>query len=128
MRNAPATQPIEDAEQQVSSQSQPMAHAHVLAALDALPEEFRVVLVLAVIEGFTCKEIAKMLAVPMGTVMSRLGRARARLREQLQGHEAFCSKAGALKQDSPAAKNAIAGWGAARGHDARRTPDGGLIQ
>jgi RNA polymerase sigma-70 factor (ECF subfamily) len=54
-----------------------------VTALDALPEEHRIVLMLAIVEGFTCKEISQMLAVPMGTVMSRLSRAREGLRKKL---------------------------------------------
>jgi len=55
----------------------------VFGALDALPEDHRTVLVLAVVEGFTCKEVARMLDVPIGTIMSRLSRARVSLRQQL---------------------------------------------
>jgi RNA polymerase sigma-70 factor (ECF subfamily) len=55
----------------------------VVSAFDTLSEDHRVVLVLAVIEGFTCKEIAQMCGLPMGTVMSRLSRARVALREAL---------------------------------------------
>jgi RNA polymerase sigma-70 factor (ECF subfamily) len=57
-------------------------------ALDSLPEEFRTALLLAVIEGFTCREISGILGVPMGTVMSRLSRARQVMREKL-GERAF---------------------------------------
>ena len=50
-------------------------------ALARLPAEQRAVLLLAVVEGFTCRELADMLSVPIGTVMSRLSRARAAMRE-----------------------------------------------
>lgn len=53
-------------------------------ALDALSQEYRAVLMLAVVEGFTCQETAQILDVPMGTVMSRLSRARAALRGKLR--------------------------------------------
>ena len=56
----------------------------VLAAVDQLPPDQRLVLMLATIEGFTLEEVARMLAVPQGTVNSRLGRARATLRTQLK--------------------------------------------
>jgi RNA polymerase sigma factor (sigma-70 family) len=51
----------------------------VAAALETLPDEQRVILVLIVIEGHSYKEVSAMLEVPIGTVMSRLGRARAKL-------------------------------------------------
>jgi RNA polymerase sigma-70 factor (ECF subfamily) len=52
-------------------------------ALDSLPLEHRTVLLLGVVEGFTCREISRILSVPIGTVMSRLSRARQSLREKL---------------------------------------------
>ena len=55
----------------------------VLSALDALSAEHRLVLVLAAVEGFTCKEIAGICSLPIGTVMSRLSRGRAELRKIL---------------------------------------------
>ena len=57
--------------------------SNVHAALEAMPEEHRVVLLLAVVEGFTCKEMGKILEIPVGTVMSRLSRARVGLRQRL---------------------------------------------
>jgi RNA polymerase sigma-70 factor, ECF subfamily len=55
----------------------------VLSALNGLSEEHRVILTLAAVEGFKCKEIAQMCALPLGTVMSRLSRARSELRRLL---------------------------------------------
>lgn len=52
-------------------------------ALDELSNEHRAVILLAVIEGFTCREVAGILSLPIGTVMSRLSRARQALRESL---------------------------------------------
>ncbi len=52
-------------------------------ALDALPEQFRVAVLLADIEGFSYKEIAEMLDIPIGTVMSRLHRGRKGLQKAL---------------------------------------------
>ncbi|MEM8596650.1 MAG: RNA polymerase sigma factor, partial [Pseudomonadota bacterium] len=48
-------------------------------AIAALPEEQRLVIGLVAIEGYTYKEAAAVLDIPVGTVMSRLARARARL-------------------------------------------------
>jgi RNA polymerase sigma-70 factor (ECF subfamily) len=48
----------------------------VKAALEALPEKFRLPVLLADVEGFSYKEIAEMLEIPVGTVMSRLHRGR----------------------------------------------------
>lgn len=53
--------------------------AQVRALVAELPEEQRLVLALVAIEGRSYREVAEMLAVPVGTVMSRLSRARARL-------------------------------------------------
>ena len=52
-------------------------------ALEELPAEFREVIVLRDLEGFSYKEIAIIAKVPTGTVMSRLARARKRLKELL---------------------------------------------
>ncbi len=57
----------------------------VLSALDCVPVEFRTVVVLADVEEFSYKEIAHMLEIPIGTVMSRLSRGRKLLRELLAG-------------------------------------------
>jgi RNA polymerase sigma-70 factor, ECF subfamily len=55
----------------------------VQAAVDALPEAFRLPVLLADVEGFHYKEIADMLDVPVGTVMSRLHRGRKALQKSL---------------------------------------------
>lgn len=52
-------------------------------ALDGLPLEHRTVLLLGVVEGLTCGEMADVLSVPIGTVMSRLSRARQAMRSRL---------------------------------------------
>lgn len=63
-----------------------MQDKEVLNALDKLPRQFREVVVLADIEDFAYREIAEMLKVPMGTVMSRLNRGRKLLRTQLTSY------------------------------------------
>src|SRR3989337_3535529 len=57
--------------------------ADVKGALDSLPEAFRNVVVLADIEGFSYKEIAEILSIPIGTVMSRLHRGSPQLNVKL---------------------------------------------
>ena len=56
---------------------------HLWQAIDALPEKLRIVIVLAGIEGHDIREVAALLAVPDGTVKSRLFLARQQLRERL---------------------------------------------
>ena len=60
-----------------------MPDEDVKAALDALPEAFRMAVLLADVEGFSYKEIAGILDIPIGTVMSRLHRGRRALEKAL---------------------------------------------
>jgi RNA polymerase sigma-70 factor, ECF subfamily len=60
-----------------------MPESVVKDAIDALPEQFRVAVLLADVEGFSYKEIAEMTEVPIGTVMSRLHRGRKQLQARL---------------------------------------------
>ena len=55
----------------------------VREAIESLPDTYREIVLLRDIEGFTYQEIATVLDCPAGTVMSRLGRARGRLRKML---------------------------------------------
>lgn len=58
--------------------------ARLEKALEELPEKFRVVLLLAAIQGYTLEEVAGMLGVPLGTIKSRLFLARKQLAEKLR--------------------------------------------
>ncbi|MGD0219755.1 MAG: sigma-70 family RNA polymerase sigma factor [Acidimicrobiales bacterium] len=55
----------------------------VKAAIESLPESFRMTVLLADVEGFSYKEIAEIMEVPVGTVMSRLHRGRGALQKAL---------------------------------------------
>ena len=57
--------------------------SEVKAALESLPEQFRMAVLLADVEGFSYKEIAEILDIPIGTVMSRLHRGRKALQKKL---------------------------------------------
>jgi RNA polymerase sigma-70 factor (ECF subfamily) len=59
--------------------------ADVKAALESIPENFRMAVLLADVEGFSYKEIAEITDVPIGTVMSRLHRGRKALEKALYG-------------------------------------------
>ena len=56
----------------------------LLAAVEALPPDYRLVIYLYYYEGYTAKEIAKLLGVPAATVYTRLARGRERLRRELE--------------------------------------------
>ncbi|EJM68047.1 RNA polymerase sigma factor, sigma-70 family [Pseudomonas sp. GM55] len=75
-----------DADQALSFDGESVAQTHVLAAqvirrVDALPEAQRETVFLAYVEGLSYREVADVLQVPIGTVMSRLATARAKLAE-----------------------------------------------
>jgi len=77
---------LEPRQQMPGPEEEILAHsldAPIEDALRALPEEYRSVLLLAVVEGFSYREIAATLDCPMGTVMSRLHRARKHMKSRL---------------------------------------------
>ena len=69
-----------------------LEHRDLLRAFAALPQEQRAVLLLVGVEDVSYQEAARVLGVPIGTVMSRLSRGRERLRRSLHGE---------LDEDSP---------------------------
>ncbi len=60
-----------------------LTETEVREAVESLPEQFRLAVLLADVEGFSYKEIAEILDVPIGTVMSRLHRGRRALQKRL---------------------------------------------
>ena len=65
---------------------QNMMGDEVTTAINALPVDFRTVILLCDIEGFTYEEISKIMDIPIGTVRSRLHRSRNMLKEKLKGY------------------------------------------
>jgi RNA polymerase sigma-70 factor (ECF subfamily) len=63
----------------------------VLAALKRLPAGERSVVVLSILEGYPDRDVAETLGIPVGTVKSRLSRAKARLRDEMSAMEASWS-------------------------------------
>ena len=61
------------------AQEHGLARADILRALDRLPDDYRAVILLVTVEGLSYAETARVLGVPLGTIMSRLSRGRARL-------------------------------------------------
>ena len=82
------------------------SEAEVKNALEELPEQFRMAVLLADVEGFSYKEIADMLDVPIGTVMSRLHRGRKAMQRSLYD---FAAVRRLLPDDAVAPERSVAG-------------------
>ena len=80
------------------SEADELEHA-VQHCLDALPMEFRTVVVMADIQGMDYNEVATASKVPLGTIKSRLARARLRLRECLRGFEELLPSSYRLQEE-----------------------------
>jgi RNA polymerase sigma-70 factor (ECF subfamily) len=80
----------------------PLVEAEVQRALDDLPAEFRLAVVLSDIEELSYKEIAEAMGCPIGTVMSRLHRGRRMLQKTLREHAVAM---GIVSEESPRAKD-----------------------
>ena len=70
---------------EAAAQEHRLMYRAVLNKLAALPEEQRTVLLLVAVEDLSYADAAKVLNVPVGTVMSRLSRARERLQQEIEG-------------------------------------------
>ena len=71
-----------------------LAQRDLLRGFAELPEEQRSVLLLVGVDDFSYKEAARILGVPIGTVMSRLSRGRERLRQYMNGYHQGPSRPG----------------------------------
>jgi len=83
-RSQPAHQPRAATAEELAASNE--FQAHLVRALEELPEKLRLVLLLAAMEGHTIDEIAAMLGIPPGTVKSRIFFARKQLAEKLRCH------------------------------------------
>jgi RNA polymerase sigma-70 factor (ECF subfamily) len=79
--SGPAVDPLQESPHVVYLRK--LEREQVQQAIESLPDAYREIVVLRDIEGFTYQEIATVLDCPAGTVMSRLGRARGKLRKML---------------------------------------------
>jgi RNA polymerase sigma factor (sigma-70 family) len=91
-RHVPIDETNEDSFGEAAVQEQKLIYRDVLEKLARLPEDQRAVLLLVAVEDLSYAEAAKVLGVPVGTVMSRLSRARERLQQEIEGGAAVSSK------------------------------------
>jgi len=80
------------------SEADELEHA-IQHCLDTLPTDFRTVVVLADIQGMNYNEVAIAARIPLGTIKSRLARARLRLRECLRGFEELLPSSFRLEEE-----------------------------
>jgi RNA polymerase sigma factor (sigma-70 family) len=80
------------------TQESPLLQRDIIKALAALPEEQRSVLLLVSVEELSYAEAARVLDIPLGTVMSRLARAREKLREAMNGGNVIRLDASAFRR------------------------------
>ncbi len=85
LRETAHMEPLDDEDDPAESLERKERCGQVRRAIGRLPEEYRAVLVLREIDGCCYETIAEVLDLPVGTVRSRLHRARLQLREQLKG-------------------------------------------
>lgn len=90
--------PAMSPEQEVETDELEHAIQH---CLEGLPVEFRTVVVMADLQGLDYSEVASSVRIPLGTVKSRLARARLRLRECLQGFRELLPAAFRLQEEEP---------------------------
>lgn len=76
-------QPVRSAESEALDR---VGESEVMQALMELPEGFRAAIYLADVEGYPYRDVAEMLEIPIGTVMSRLHRGRSKLRKKLASY------------------------------------------
>jgi RNA polymerase sigma-70 factor (ECF subfamily) len=81
-----STSPAGEGDLPINPSSFQAMDEQLVRALDELPEDYRTIILLWAVEELSYKEIASTLEIPIGTVMSRLHRARHRLAEQLRQH------------------------------------------
>ena len=84
---------VEDADEQIAQTiafeppiPQSLTDEDILQAIERVPQKFSQVVLLADVEEFTYKEVAELMQMPIGTVMSRLHRGRRLLRQELTGY------------------------------------------
>jgi RNA polymerase sigma-70 factor (ECF subfamily) len=97
-----AAVPLDDVGQDLAAPARPLDDALDLSrCLMRLPDDQRAVLLLVTLEDMSYEEAARVLGIPVGTVMSRLSRARNRLRELMDGAPASAGHVGAAPVATP---------------------------
>lgn len=84
-----------------------ITHERIVAALDTIPEDYRMAVMLADLEGLSYKEIAEVMECPIGTVMSRIHRGRRLLHKLLHHHAAELGMVDAPEDPSAAPSKTV---------------------